>query len=103
MLPVIRSLDTSRMVILGSGRWDGQFSIGSISNPGSDEWEYLLGNDSPDAAQSKMTWGGYTENSGDAHVYPVVPQSGTDYRIYPKSRARFKTGVAFRIWYWQFC
>ena len=23
-----------------------------------------------------MTWGGYTENSGDAHVYPVVPQPG---------------------------
>ena len=74
LLPAVRSLDNSRMVLLGSGRWDGQFSIGSISNPGSKEWEYLLGKDSPDATTSKMTWGGYTENSGDAHVYPVVPQ-----------------------------
>lgn len=74
MLPVIRSRDSSRIVLLGSGRWDGQFSIGSISNPGSSEWEYLLGNDAPGAPQSKMTWGGYTENSGDAHVYPVIPQ-----------------------------
>jgi hypothetical protein len=74
MLPYLRSLDNSRMFILGSGRWDGQFSIGSISNPGSREWEYLLGKEAPDAAQSKMTWGGYTENSGDAHVYPIIPQ-----------------------------
>jgi hypothetical protein len=74
LLPALRSLDNSRMFILGSGRWDGQFSIGSISNPGSREWEYLLGKDAPDAAQSKMTWGGYTENSGDVHVYPVIPQ-----------------------------
>jgi len=76
MLPLVRSLDNSRIFLLGSGRWDGQFSIGSISNPGSKEWEYLLGKDAPDAVQSKMTWGGYTENSGDAHVYPVVPQPG---------------------------
>ena len=75
LLPAVRSLDNSRMVLLGSGRWDGQFSIGSISNPGSLEWEYSLGNDAPDAVQSKMTWGGYIENSGDAHVYPIVPQS----------------------------
>ncbi|MBK7710868.1 MAG: glycoside hydrolase family 2 [Bacteroidales bacterium] len=75
LLPAVRSLDNSRMVLLGSGRWDGQFSIGSLSNPGSGKWEYLLGKDSPHAAGSKMTWGGYTENSGDAHVYPVVPQT----------------------------
>lgn len=76
MLPRLRLLDNSRMILLGSGRWDGQFSIGSISNPGSLQWEYLLGKEAPGASQSKMTKiGGYCEGSGDAHVYPTVPQS----------------------------
>jgi hypothetical protein len=76
LLPKIRSLDNSRVVLLGSGRWDGQFSIGSLSNPKSQTWEYLLGNDAPDAASSKMTkMGGYCEGAGDAHVYPTVPQT----------------------------
>ncbi len=75
LLPKVRSMDQSRMVLLGSGRWDGQFNIGSISNPKSQTWEYLLGNESPTAAVAKMTrLGGYCEGAGDAHVYPVVPQ-----------------------------
>ncbi len=76
LLPRLRSLDDSRLVLLGSGRWDGQFSIGSISNPKSMAWEYHLGNEGPDAPQSKMTKiGGYCNGSGDAHVYPIVPQT----------------------------
>ncbi len=75
LLPRLRTLDESRMVLLGSGRWDGQFNIGSISNPKSSTWEYLLGNESPDAKPAKMTrLGGYCEGAGDAHIYPVVPQ-----------------------------
>ena len=76
MLPQIRSLDNSRMVMLSSGRWDGQYSIGSISNPGSREWECLLGKEAPNTPKSNMTnIGGYCENSGDAHFYPLVPQA----------------------------
>ncbi len=76
MLPLIRSLDNNRMVFLGSGRFDCQFSIGSISNPGSREWEYLLGIEAPDAPQAKITnIPGYMESSGDAHIYPMVPQT----------------------------
>jgi len=75
LLPQLRTLDESRMVLLGSGRWDGQFNIGSISNPKSQTWEYLLGNESPTASAATMTrLGGYCEGAGDAHVYPVVPQ-----------------------------
>ncbi len=75
MLPRLRSMDNSRMVLLGSGRWDGQYNIGSISNPNSQTWEYLLGNESPTTSPAKMTKiGGYCEGAGDAHVYPVVPQ-----------------------------
>ncbi len=75
LLPRLRALDNSRLILLGSGRWDGQFSIGSISNPGSLDWEYFLGKEAPNASPSKMTKiGGYCESSGDAHVYPIVPQ-----------------------------
>jgi len=75
LLPRLRLMDQSRMVLLGSGRWDGQYNIGSMSNPKSQTWEYLLGNESPDAKPAKMTrLGGYCEGAGDAHVYPVVPQ-----------------------------
>ncbi len=38
-LSLVRSLDESRVVLLGSGRWDRDQTIGSISNPGSHEWE----------------------------------------------------------------
>lgn len=70
MLPLLRSLDNTRMIILSSGRHDHQLSIGSLSNPGSMEWEHLLGNESPSA--SKMhTY----EEMGDIHMYPEVPQT----------------------------
>lgn len=76
VLPHLRSLDNSRMFILGSGRWDGQYDIGSIANPGSRNWEHLLGSEAPGAGRFKMTRvGGYAENAGDAHVYPKVPQT----------------------------
>ena len=75
MLPDVRKLDNSRLVLLGSGRWDGQFNIGSLSNPNSKTWEYLLGHEAADAPPSKMTrLGGYCEGAGDAHIYPIVPQ-----------------------------
>jgi hypothetical protein len=75
LLPRLSLMDQTRMVLLGSGRWDGQFNIGSISNPKSQTWEYLLGNESPTASAAKMTrLGGYCDGAGDAHVYPVVPQ-----------------------------
>lgn len=54
MLPLVRSLDDSRMVFLSSGRWDNDYTIGSLSNPGSDRWE--------DSVQ-------------DYHTYPDVPHS----------------------------
>jgi hypothetical protein len=48
MLPLIRSLDDTRMVMLDSG-------IGGLSNPGSRVWEDVL---------------------GDRHLYPRVPHTG---------------------------
>jgi hypothetical protein len=54
MLPLVCSLDDSRMVFLSSGRWDGDYTIGSLSNPDSARWE--------DSVQ-------------DYHAYPKVPHS----------------------------
>jgi hypothetical protein len=54
MLPLVRSFDDSRMVFLSSGRWDGDYRIGSLSNPGSLRWESPL---------------------RDVHAYPKVPHT----------------------------
>ena len=37
-LPWVRELDPTRLILLGSGRWDCQPSIGSVSNPGGTQW-----------------------------------------------------------------
>jgi len=74
-LSLVRSLDDTRLVLLSSGRWDGQPSIGSACNPGSREWEHVWGREAPGAAPAH--WGkigGYWQDSGDAHYYPNVPQ-----------------------------
>jgi hypothetical protein len=75
-LSIVRSLDDTRLVLLGSGRWDGRPDIGSVSNPGSSEWEHVWGREAPGAAVvSRSKVGGYWEDSGDAHYYPGVPQT----------------------------
>lgn len=76
-LALVRALDPSRLVLLSSGRWDAQPQIGSVSNPGSEDWEHVWGREAPDASSVPDTWyngiGGYVEDAGDAHAYPVVP------------------------------
>ncbi|MCL5098189.1 MAG: hypothetical protein M1608_11815, partial [Candidatus Omnitrophica bacterium] len=51
-LPLVRYLDDSRIVMLSSGRWDNDYSIGSLCNPGSFDWESPL---------------------RDVHMYPPAP------------------------------
>ena len=75
MLPLVRSVDTTRMVLLSSGRWDGEWSIGSLSNPDSTEWTPSLGAEALGAAPAAQDHpGGYTKGAGDAHMY--VPRPG---------------------------
>ena len=78
-LSLLRELDDSRLVLLGSGRWDGRFDIGSVSNPGSTGWEHQWGVEAPDhPGEEGPIWepvGGYTPKAGDAHVYPGVPHT----------------------------
>ena len=68
-LPKLREIDNSRLVILSSGRWELDFSVGSVSNPYSNKWNNVWGNDgvletvnNPDA-----------NLVGDMHYYPQAP------------------------------
>ncbi len=78
-LALVRSIDDTRLTLLDSGRWDGQFNIGSLSNPGGREWEFQWGVDDPGYDASKgAKWGqfgGYIVGAGDAHVYPGTPHT----------------------------
>ncbi len=76
-LGLLRSLDDSRLVLQQSGRWDGQYNIGSVCNPGSREWECQWGVESPGYKGTARNglFGGYFEGAGDAHVYPAVPHT----------------------------
>ena len=74
-LELLRSLDTTRLVLLSSGRWDCRLDIGSASNPGSAVWEHVWGAEHSGVAPAPYSWtmgypGGYFERVGDAHVYP---------------------------------
>lgn len=79
VLPLVRSIDPTRLVMLSSGRWDGQWSIGSISNPGTTKWQHELGSEAPGAPPAKkLRSTGYTPGSGDIHWYPVRPWTDND-------------------------
>ena len=76
-LGLLRSLDDSRLVVQQSGRWDGQYQIGSVCNPVSTQWEYAWGVENPNyqGTAKNGPWGGYFEGAGDAHVYPSTPHT----------------------------
>ncbi|GGD49261.1 glycoside hydrolase family 2 protein [Paenibacillus nasutitermitis] len=77
----LRQLDATRLVLLGSGRWDGHNAAGSVSNPHSLEWEHVWGNEEPgilgDVKRTEWYKGinGYVKGAGDAHLYPTLPQN----------------------------
>ncbi len=79
-LALMRSLDDTRVVHLGSGRWDGDWSIGTLSNPGSTEWEHLLGGEEPNAPKGERADMGYMQRAGDAHSYPPIPLTPSSIR-----------------------
>ncbi|MEI6071694.1 MAG: sugar-binding domain-containing protein [Verrucomicrobiae bacterium] len=42
MLPKLRELDSTRLCLLSSGRWDRDLNVNSISRPGSNTWDVPL-------------------------------------------------------------
>ncbi len=76
-LGLLRSLDDTRLVLQQSGRWDGQYNVGSVCNPGQTQWQHMWGVENPNYAGTAKggPWGGYFEGAGDAHVYPSTPHT----------------------------
>ena len=75
-LPLVRSLDDSRMVLLSSGRFDRELGIGSVANPGSKNWECLLGAEREGVGKSPGKSGAPSPPGvGDFHIYPQVPHT----------------------------
>jgi hypothetical protein len=88
-LSLVRSLDQTRMVILNSGRWDNLPHIGSLSNPGSLEWQHLLGNERPEAKTALATTAASKEGDnanaadvGDIHHYVGIPFSAESRKLF---------------------
>ena len=102
-LPRLRELDPTRAVLLNSGRWDNDISIGSASNPYSGEWEYTWGDDGVTEKQLERF---KTDAVGDTHYYPVSPISDADAKVfrtlgsdtkYPKFLSEFGVGSQFHV------
>jgi hypothetical protein len=77
-LPRVRALDDSRLVLLSSGRWDGQWGTGSVCNPDGEEWVPAWGAEDEGAAPCGVEGTfipAYKPGAGDAHMYPSVPQT----------------------------
>jgi len=73
-LELVRTLDTTRIVLLNSGRTDKKLSVGSISNTGSHTWDYLLGAEAAGVPDSEC--GSIYQKyfgQGDVHNYPDIP------------------------------
>ncbi len=91
-LDLVRSLDDTRIVILNTGRTDssqwpreGETPIGSMSNPGSNQWEYQWGAEDARTVDPKKSldpsnsW--YVDRMGDVHYYPLIPHTKDWVRI----------------------
>ena len=94
VLQTLRDLDMTRVVFVGSGRWDHDMRVGSISNPGSRSWECVWGEESPDAplptgpekkpysARDLGSWTLKEDDTkvwdprlGDVHIYTRIPMT----------------------------
>lgn len=84
-LPILRSLDDTRLVLFSSGRWDQLFTVGAASRPRSHKFDCYLGGESPHEPVSLGTFsdfegvwnlnGAYSDGAGDAHIYEPYPTS----------------------------
>jgi len=76
VLPALRDLDETRLVLFSSGRWDKDLSTGSLSNPYSRKWECLWGAEDeslPQEPVEPIRNAGAGARTGDRHMYPAQP------------------------------
>lgn len=83
-LPRLRALDPTRFVILSSGRWDHDFTVGSASNPYSLVWENTWGIDGhPEVFEKHMLANGDPNHIiPDNHYYAPFPFQEKDKALY---------------------
>lgn len=76
-LPALRALAPHSLFFLSSGRWDKLYDLGSVSNPHSDQWQALLGQEGnadglihtyPSRFHASRNLG-----MGDLHPYVYLP------------------------------
>ena len=101
-LPKLREIDNSRLVILSSGRWELDFSVGSVSNPFSNFWNNVWGNDGDiETIKNPKAY-----LVGDRHYYPIAPideNSANHIRTmghdtkYPVFLSEFGVGAQFNV------
>ena len=78
-LPRARELDPTRLIILNSGRFDFDFSVGSAANPYVTEWENTWGMDGhPEMLNEVHKY----KCSGDCHFYAPTPISKPDAKFF---------------------
>ncbi|MBE6667861.1 MAG: hypothetical protein E7607_06095 [Ruminococcaceae bacterium] len=81
ILPTLRALSPNSLFILSSGRWDLEYDLGSISNPYSDRWECLLGNEGDaNGIGHTYPYGFHVVHNlgmGDLHPYVYIPMNRT--------------------------
>ena len=102
-LPRARELDPTRFIILNSGRFDFDFTIGSASNPYTTEWEATWGVDCyPELFNTKEPhkW------ASDNHHYARVPINENDVNFFrtfgkdspkPYFLSEFGVGASFHV------
>lgn len=78
-LPKARELDPSRLILLSSGRFDNDFTIGCVSNPYTDTWQHEWGADSQTVIPGINYIGPSVIGAGDVHLYPWVPHTEETY------------------------
>ena len=89
-----RSYAKDMIFFFSSGRFDGNQSVASASNPGSYTWDAYLGNESSSASSATREHisNTYTSNMGDLHYYPLQPYAGA-VRIAYNTLATYSKGV----------
>lgn len=101
-LPTLRKIDDTRLVILSSGRWDNDFSVGCASNPKFNCWQNVWGDDGVFSSIENPD----EEKVGDRHYYPVCPLSDESvFKIrnmganakYPVFYSEFGVGALFNV------
>lgn len=74
-----RALDPSRLIMLSSGRFDNDYTIGCAANPYEGEWKKVWGADSKSEIEGIHDIGPSLIGAGDVHCYPCVPHDEHTY------------------------